>query len=76
MNLPLGKFQITPSAAKRSRQRQKQVSALPVSPMMAFDPTPSTLSSTICACHTCMILRCVSVLDQSAQPIKVCLGGR
>jgi hypothetical protein len=43
----------TPSAAKRSCQRQTQVLDLPVSRMIAFAPSPSTLSSTICARQTC-----------------------
>ncbi len=42
-----------PSAAKRSCQRQTQVLDLPVSRMIAFVPSPSALSNTICARHTC-----------------------
>jgi hypothetical protein len=43
----------TPSAAKRSCQRQTQVLDLPISRMIAFVPTPSALSNMICARHTC-----------------------
>ena len=43
----------TPSAAKRSCQRQTQVFDLPVSRMIAFVPSPPALSSTICARQTC-----------------------
>ena len=43
----------TPSAAKRSCQRQTQVLDLPVSRTIAFVPTPSALSNTICARQTC-----------------------
>ncbi len=43
----------TPSAAKRSCQRQTQVLDLPVARMIAFVPRPSALRSTICARHTC-----------------------
>jgi hypothetical protein len=43
----------TPSAAKRSCQRQTQVLDLPVSRMIAFVPSPSALSNKICARHTC-----------------------
>ena len=43
----------TPSAANRSCQRQTQVFDLPVSRMIAFVPTPSALSNTICARQTC-----------------------
>ena len=43
----------TPSAANRSCQRQTQVLDLPVSRMIAFVPTPSALSKTICARQTC-----------------------
>jgi hypothetical protein len=43
----------TPSAAKRSCQRQTQVLDLPVSRMIAFVPTPSALSNMICARQTC-----------------------
>ena len=43
----------TPSAANRSCQRQTQVLDLPVSRMIAFVPTPSPLSNTICARQAC-----------------------
>ena len=43
----------TPSAAKRSCQRQTQVLELPVSRMIALVPSPLALSNTICARHTC-----------------------
>ena len=43
----------TPSAAKRSCQRQTQVLDLPVSHMIAFVPAPLALSNTICARQTC-----------------------
>jgi hypothetical protein len=43
----------TPSAAKRSCQRQTQVLDLPVSRMITFVPTPSALSNMICARQTC-----------------------
>ena len=43
----------TPSAAKRSCQRQTQVLDLPVRAMIAFVPAPSALSKTICARQTC-----------------------
>ena len=60
----------TPSAAKRSCQRQTQVFDLPVSPMIAFVPSPSALSLTICALHTgfCGALRS---FDQSSEPIDI-----
>ena len=64
----------TPSATKRSCQRQTQVLDLPVSRMIAFVPRPSALSSTICTRHSHVLLRRVAVLDQIAKPIKV--GGR
>ena len=43
----------TPSAAKRSCQRQTQIFDLPASRMIAFVSTPSALSSTSCTLHTC-----------------------
>jgi len=43
----------TPSTANRSCQRQTQVFDLPVLRMIAFVPTPSALSNTICARQTC-----------------------
>ena len=42
-----------PWSAKRSCQRQTQVLDLPVSRMIALVPTPSAVSSTICARQTC-----------------------
>ncbi len=59
----------TPSATKRSCQRQTQVLDLPVSRMISFVPTPSALSSTICGSPD-VLLRRVAVLDQSAEPIN------
>ena len=43
----------TPSAANRSCQRQTQVLDFPVSRLIAFVPTPSPLTNTICARQTC-----------------------
>ena len=43
----------TPSAAKRSCQRQTQVFDLPVWRMIAFVPSPSAINNTIRARQTC-----------------------
>ena len=62
----------TPSAAKRSCQRQTQVLDLPVSHMIAFVPAPRAQQYDLRPPD--MLLRCVAVFDQSDEPIKV--GGR
>jgi hypothetical protein len=59
----------TPSAANRSCQRQTQVLDLPVSRMIAFVPALGAEQRDLRAPN--VLLRCVAVFDQSAQPIKV-----
>ncbi len=60
----------TPSAAKRSCQRQTQVLDLPVSRMIAFVPTPCGAEQDDLRPPD-VLLRRVAVPDQSAEPIKV-----
>ena len=60
----------TPSAAKRSCQRQTQVFDLPVRRMISIVPTPSALNSTISARQTCFCGR-VAVPDQRRQAAAI-----